>query len=61
MKEAMITPLATPETSRPDVDDMLEAGFPLWKAFALWNEMQGRPEPPAYWWARLKPSRPALQ
>jgi len=48
-------------TDRPDIDDMLAAGLPLWAALALWNEMQGRPEPPSYWWARLRSSTPRLQ
>jgi hypothetical protein len=47
--------------TRPEVEDMLAAGLPLWAALALWNEMQGRHEPAAYWWGRLRSSTPTLQ
>ena len=39
---------------RPDINDMVEAGMPLWAAFELWSEMMSAPEMSIeHWWARV--------
>jgi hypothetical protein len=46
--------------SLPDVPDMVDAGLPLWAAFALWSEMMSSEKRDATYWWRL-PQEPIGQ
>jgi hypothetical protein len=40
---------------KPDLPDIMDAGFGLTEALAWWNEMMRDPQrPTAYWWEKLK-------
>jgi hypothetical protein len=49
-------------SEQPDIDAMLDAGIPLWAAFALWVEVLYDPDVPHdVWWDRLKGEPPPTE